>query len=195
VHDEAAQQVLKLLAFSDVQGAEQFLLAAQVNGQVVADEVPPGVGQVDAMGLLTGLVSVVAASGGYLLAGAWGTPPGASLLALTAWQLCWGGLLLVPVAWWLDGPLPALTPAQLPWLAYLIVVGTALAYALWFRGIRETSPVQISLLTRLSPAAALTLDLLAGRHLSAAQWAGLTLIAASVLLGAWPHRPARAAYS
>ncbi|ALW89661.1 EamA family transporter [Deinococcus actinosclerus] len=154
----------------------------------------PGV-QADAVGLLTGLVSVVAASGGYLLAGAWGTPPGASLLALTAWQLCWGGLLLVPVAWWLDGPLPALTPAQLPWLAYLIVVGTALAYALWFRGIRDTSPVQVSLLTRLSPAAALTLDLLAGRHLGAAQWAGLALIAVSVLLGAWPHRPARAAYS
>ncbi|OWL95447.1 hypothetical protein CBQ26_11840 [Deinococcus indicus] len=151
----------------------------------------PGV-QADATGLLTGLVSVMAASGGYLLAGTWNTPPGASLVALTAWQLCWGGLLLLPVAWWLDGPLPALTPAQLPWLAYLIVVGTALAYALWFRGIRDTSPVQISLLTRLSPATAIALDLLAGRHLGGPQWAGLGLITVSVLLGAWPSPPAQA---
>ncbi|AKH16587.1 EamA family transporter [Deinococcus soli (ex Cha et al. 2016)] len=149
----------------------------------------------NAIGLITGVLSVVAASGGYLLAGAWGTPPGASLLALTAWQLCWGGALLVPVAWWLDGPLPSLTPAQLPWLAYLIVVGTAVAYALWFRGIRDTSPVQVSLLTRLSPATAIALDLLNGRPLGAAQWTGLGLIALSVLVGSWPSRPARAAYN
>ncbi|GGR88170.1 EamA family transporter [Deinococcus sedimenti] len=149
----------------------------------------------DTVGLITGVFSVVAASGGYLLAGAWGTPPGASLLALTAWQLCWGGALLVPVAWWLDGPLPALRPDQLPWLAYLIVIGTALAYALWFQGIRDTSPVQVSLLTRLSPATALALDLLSGRPLGAAQWAGLGLITVSVVIGARPPRTARAAYS
>lgn len=148
----------------------------------------------DTVGLITGVVSVVAASGGYLLAGAWGTPPGASLLALTAWQLCWGGALLVPVAWWLDGPPSTLTSTQLPWLTYLIVVGTAVAYALWFRGIRDTSPVQVSLLTRLSPATAIALELLNGRPLSAAQWAGLGLITLSVLLGAWPARPARASY-
>ncbi|MBZ9750648.1 DMT family transporter [Deinococcus sp. HMF7604] len=135
----------------------------------------------DAVGLAAGLLSVVAASGGYLLAGAWGTPSGTGLLAVTAWQLCWGGLLLLPVALLLDG-LPALpTPAQWAPLAYLIVVGTAAAYALWFRGIQSTSALQVSLLTRLSPATALALDFWQGRSLNAAQWLGLGLIALSFL--------------
>lgn len=143
--------------------------------------------QMEATGLITGLISVAAASGGYLLAGTWGTPPGAGLLALTAWQLCWGGLLLLPVAAALEGPLPVLTPAQWPWLTYMVVIATALAYALWFRGIRDTSAVQVSLLTRLSPATAITLDLLQGRTLGMVQWAGLALIALSFLPARlWP---------
>ena len=28
------------------------------------------------------------------------------LLALTAWQLLLGGLMLIPLAWWLTGPMP-----------------------------------------------------------------------------------------
>ncbi|WP_221089557.1 EamA family transporter [Deinococcus aquaedulcis] len=145
--------------------------------------------RLDALGLAAGLLSVVAASGGYLLAGAWGTPSGTSLLAVTAWQLCWGGLLLVPAALLADGGLPPLpTAAQWPLLAYLIVVGTALAYALWFRGIAQTSPVQVSLLTRLSPATALMLDLWQGHRLGALQWGGLALIALSFL----PPRTPRA---
>ncbi|MFC3835408.1 MULTISPECIES: EamA family transporter [Deinococcus] len=143
--------------------------------------------RLDTWGVVAGLVSVVAASGGYLLSSAYGTPPGTSMLAVTAWQLTWGGMMLVPVALLAEG-VPAL-PAGFQWplLAYMVVITTALAYALWFRGIQHSSPVQVSLLTRLSPATAIVIDLLLGHTLSAVQWSGLALIALSFL----PERPTR----
>ena len=100
-------------------------------------------------GIVAGLLSVVAASGGYILSKELGTPPGAALLAVTAWQLTWGGLLLMPFALLTEGVPPLPQGTQWPLLAYLVVVATALAYALWFRGIQNTSPLQVSLLTRL----------------------------------------------
>lgn len=143
--------------------------------------------RLDTWGVVAGLVSVVAASGGYLLSSAYGTPPGTSMLAVTAWQLTWGGVMLVPVALLAEG-VPALPDGlQWPLLAYMVVITTALAYALWFRGIQQSSPVQVSLLTRLSPATAIVIDLLLGHTLSAVQWGGLALIALSFL----PERPTR----
>ncbi|WP_295821199.1 EamA family transporter [uncultured Deinococcus sp.] len=143
--------------------------------------------RLDTWGVVAGLVSVVAASGGYLLSSAYGTPSGTSMLAVTAWQLTWGGVMLVPVALLTEG-VPALPVGmQWPLLAYLVVITTALAYALWFRGIQHSSPVQVSLLTRLSPATAIVIDLLLGHTLSAVQWGGLALIALSFL----PERPTR----
>lgn len=139
----------------------------------------------DTWGILAGLLSVVSASGGYILSKAWGTPPHTPMLAVTAWQLTWGGLMLLPVALLSEGLPAALNGTQSLLLAYMIGVGTALAYALWFRGIQNTSPVQVSLLTRLSPATAILIDLLLGRTLSAVQWGGLGLIALSFV----PERP------
>lgn len=48
-------------------------------------------------------------------------------LALTGWQLLIGGLMLVPVAWLADGPLPALTLSQLSAYAYLSLAGALIA--------------------------------------------------------------------
>lgn len=142
----------------------------------------------DPLGVIAGLVSVASASAGYVLSSRYGTPPGTSTLTVTAWQLTWGGLMLVPAALLTEG-VPALpVGVQWPLLAYLVVVTTALAYALWFRAIRHSTPVQVSLLTRLSPATAIAIDLLQGHTLSAVQWTGLALIALSFL----PEPPARA---
>ena len=147
--------------------------------------------RLDTWGVIAGLVSVVAASGGYLLSSAWGTPPATSMLSVTAWQLTWGGLLLLPVALLSEGVPTMPTGAQWPLLAYMVVITTALAYALWFRGIQDSSPVQVSLLTRLSPATAIVIDLLQGRTLSAVQWSGLLLIALSFLPERRPTVPAQ----
>lgn len=43
-----------------------------------------------------------------------------------------GGLMLAPLAWWLDAPLPSLSAVQWLAYAYLCLAGALLAYALWF---------------------------------------------------------------
>ncbi|GHF34201.1 putative blue pigment (indigoidine) exporter [Deinococcus metalli] len=184
---------LLIIAFNLVawrQAPTRHTLGAALLGLVGVALLVLGPGaRLDPWGVVAGVVSVVAASGGYLLSSAWGTPPGTAMLSVTAWQLTWGGVLLVPLALLLEG-VPALpTAGQWPWLAYMVVVTTALAYALWFRGIQHSSAVQVSLLTRLSPATALLIDLLRGHTLSGGQWAGLALIALSFV----PERPAPAA--
>lgn len=147
-------------------------MALLVLGPVVA---------LDRVGLIAGFLSVVSTAAGYVLAKKWGAPPSASLLAVTAWQLTAGGLLLLPVAGLIEGPLPTLSGAQYALLAYMVLIATALAYALWFRGIASASPVRASLLSRLSPATAILIDVTLGRTLSVVQWGGLLLIALSFL--------------
>lgn len=139
----------------------------------------------DRVGLIAGFLSVVSTAVGFVLAGRWGAPAGTPLLAVTAWQLTAGGLLLLPVAALSEGPLPNLSGGQWALLAYMVLIATALAYALWFRGIAHGSPVGASLLSRLSPATAILIDVALGRTLGAVQWGGLALIALSFL----PERP------
>lgn len=63
------------------------------------------------------------------------------VLALTGWQLLAGGVMLAPVAWMADAPLPILSLTQMMAYAYLCIAGALLAYALWFRGIAHLPPV------------------------------------------------------
>ncbi|WP_026551652.1 EamA family transporter [Arthrobacter sp. H20] len=66
----------------------------------------------------------------------WGQP--ASPLTLTAWQLIAGGLFLVPLALLIEGlPSSGLTPMNVGGYLYLTTIGTAVAYVLWFRGLRR----------------------------------------------------------
>lgn len=90
---------------------------------------------------------------GVVLSKRWVSP--APLLATTGWQLVAGGLLLLPVALLVEGPPPAvLSGANLAGYGYLSLVGAALAYALWFRGIRALPPVAVTFLGLLSPVVA-----------------------------------------
>ncbi|WP_322973533.1 EamA family transporter [Actinacidiphila yanglinensis] len=60
---------------------------------------------------------------------------------------------------------------------YLTLVGAALAYALWFRGIRELPPTNVTFLVLLSPVVATAVGWLAlGQELTAMQVAGGVLI-------------------
>ena len=51
-----------------------------------------------------------------------------------------GGVLLVPLAVAVEGRPPALTGGNVVGFAYLSLVGTALAFLLWFEGIRRLPP-------------------------------------------------------
>jgi probable blue pigment (indigoidine) exporter len=115
-----------------------------------------------------------------VLAKRWPSP--APLLATTGWQLVAGGLLVAPVALAVEGPPPAtLTAANLAGYAYLTAVGAALAYALWFRGIRALSPSHVTFLALLSPVVATALGWIAlGQTLTPVQALGALIVLGSV---------------
>ncbi|MDO4641264.1 MAG: EamA family transporter, partial [Neisseria sp.] len=79
------------------------------------------------------------------------------VLALTGWQLLFGGLCLLPIAWWLEPALPALTLANIGGYLYLCLFGAVLAYVLIFRGISKLPLAVVSSLGLLSPICAFVL--------------------------------------
>jgi probable blue pigment (indigoidine) exporter len=127
-----------------------------------------------------------------VLAKRWPSP--APLLATTGWQLVAGGLVAAPVALAVEGPPPAtLTAANLAGYAYLTTVGAALAYALWFRGIRALSPTNVTFLALLSPVVATALGWIAlGQQLTPLQALGVLIVLGSVTVAQLRPSPATA---
>lgn len=108
------------------------------------------------------------------------------VLALTGWQLLIGGLMLAPVAWLADGPLPALTLSQFSAYAYLSLAGALIAYALWFRGVARLPTVAVASLGLLSPLTAVVLGwVLLSQSMTGSALAGLLVVLASVLAVQW----------
>lgn len=104
------------------------------------------------------------------------------LLPLTGWQLVIGGLMLAPLAWRADAPLPPLAPLQWAAYAYLSLAGALLAYALWFRGVARLPTVAVASLGLLSPLTAVVLGwTLLGQSIAGMALGGLAVALASVL--------------
>lgn len=137
--------------------------------------------RLDALGVAAAAGGAAVMAFGVVLSKRWTSP--APLLATTGWQLVAGGLVLVPVALFAEGPPPAtLSAANVAGYAYLALIGAALAYALWFRGIRALSPTHVTFLGLLSPLVATLLGwLVLGQRLGAWQLAGGALALAAVV--------------
>lgn len=146
----------------------------------------------DPVGVAAGLGGAASMALGTVLTRKWRPP--VSLLTFTAWQLTAGGLLLLPVALWMEPPLPALTSANVLGLTYLGLIGAAFTYILWFRGIARMEPAAVSTLGFLSPAMAITLGwVLLDQQLDPLQILGIAVILASVWIGQRPPRQTRVA--
>jgi probable blue pigment (indigoidine) exporter len=79
--------------------------------------------------------------------------------------------------------LPPLTALNVTGLAYLGLIGAALTYVLWFRGVAKLEPAVVSSLGFLSPISAVLLGWgVLGQSLSAAQLVGMAIVVASVWL-------------
>lgn len=136
----------------------------------------------DMVGVAAGLAGATSMACGTVLTRKWKPP--VSLLTITAWQLTAGGLLLLPVAFVADVPVPVLSATNLLGLAWLALIGAALTYLLWFRGIARLDPTAVAPLGFLSPAVAVILGwILLKEALSALQAVGFILIVGSIWLG------------
>ena len=136
--------------------------------------------RLDAVGVLAALGGAVSMAAGVVLAKKWGKAE--KPLTMTAWQLLAGGLLLIPLMLVVEGPTPALSATNLGGYLYLSIIGTAVAYVLWFRGIQRLPVTAPSFLGLLSPVVAALLGwLVLGEQLSLLQGVGGLLVLGSIL--------------
>lgn len=183
----AVQPLLVVLLSAGLLGellTRRAVLAGLIGAGGVALLVLRGDAAVDAVGVAAAAGGAAVMALGVVLTKRWGRP--ASALTVTSWQLVAGGLLLLPLALVVEGPLPAaeVDAAAVGGYVYLGVVGTAVAYALWFRGLAVLPASSVSFLSLLAPVVATGVGwALLAQPLSAVQLSGAALVLLAVLLG------------
>lgn len=141
----------------------------------------------DPLGIAAGLAGAVSMAFGTVLTRRW--QPKVSLLTFTAWQLTAGGLLLVPTTLLVEPPVSVPTMPNLLGLVWLGLIGAALTYILWFRGIARLDSAVVSSLGFLSPVTAVLLGWsFLGQTLTVLQILGVVLVIGSIWLGQRPNR-------
>lgn len=133
-----------------------------------------------------GIVAVIAGAAtmglGTVLVKRWKRP--VSLLVFTAWQLAVGGIVLLPIALVIEGPITHLSTTNLLGFVYLGLVGTGVAYALWFRGIDKLKASAVSYLGLMSPVVATLIGfVLLHQTFTPIQLIGIAIVLMSVLIG------------
>jgi probable blue pigment (indigoidine) exporter len=145
----------------------------------------------DPWGILAALAGTLSMAAGTVLSRKWQPP--VPVLTFTAWQLTAGGLLLAPVALFLEPPLPPLTATNLAGLIWLGLIGAAATYWFWLRGIVRLGPGVAAMLGMLSPVSAVVLGWLwLDQYLTASQLLGAALVLAAIWLGQAASRPRNA---
>lgn len=141
----------------------------------------------DPVGILAGLTAAGSMACGTVLVRKW--PPPVSLATFTAWQMTAGGLLLVPVCLIFEPAIPLPSLSNVLALIWLGLIGMAMTFMLWLRGIaRLGSPVASSLLL-LSPVTAVVLGwLYLGQSLTTLQIVGGLFVIGSIWLGQHAYR-------
>ncbi|WP_272662347.1 EamA family transporter [Providencia sp. PROV111] len=133
----------------------------------------------DPLGIIAGLAGAFSMAAGTVLS-RWWQPP-VSALTFTSWQLTAGGLVLLPFAIIFEPALPTLSSLNLIGLGYLTLIGGALTYALWFRGLAILGPSSVASLGFLSPVSAVVLGwFYLNQQLSTLQFIGMVVILLSV---------------
>lgn len=108
----------------------------------------PG-GDIDPVGVVAAIAANVSFAAGVVLTKRW--PSSSTRLTATGWQLLLGGALLVPLAIAVEGTPPGLTATNVAALTYLTLVGTALAFLVWFSGIERLPAAAPPLLGLAAP--------------------------------------------
>lgn len=136
----------------------------------------------DPVGVVAAAAAAASMATGIVLTKRWGRPESVGLPPFIAWQLTAGGLLLLPLAAIVEGPLPALDAAAIGGYAWLAIIGTLVAYVFWFQGVGRLPVTAVTFLVLLSPVVATALGWLAlGQDLTAVQAVGFAVAMASIL--------------
>lgn len=145
----------------------------------------------DPIGIAAGVAGALSMAFGTVLSRKWQPP--VSLLTFTAWQLTAGGLLLLPVAYFLEPALPPMSASNVLGITYLGLIGAAATYFIWFRGISLLAPSAVSTLGFLSPLTAVLLGWIAlGQALTPVQLMGTAVVLGSVWISQIAGRRAAA---
>ena len=140
----------------------------------------------DAVGLLAAAAANVSFAIGVVLTKRFPSPP--NRVAATGWQLLMGGAILLPLAAIVEGAPPVLTGRNIAGFAYLSVVGTALAFIVWFNGVRRLPPVAPPLLGLAAPITGAVLGwVILGQSLSPLQLTGFAITIGAIAYGATRH--------
>ena len=143
--------------------------------------------RLDAVGIVAALVGAILMALGTVLTKHWQSPY--SISTLTAWQLVFGGIFLLPLALLFEEPLHSVTLNNIIGFTYLSLIGSGLTYALWFRGIQKLPATAVSLLGLLSPLVATLLGyFFLQQTLTAVQLIGAALVLGSVWMGQLQNR-------
>jgi len=138
--------------------------------------------RLDSVGIVAAIAGAATMGLGTVLVKRWKRP--VSLLVFTAWQLAVGGIVLLPIALVIEGPITHLSTTNLLGLVYLGLVGTGLAYALWFRGIDKLKASAVSYLGLISPVVATLIGfVLLHQTFTPIQLMGIAIVLVSVLIG------------
>ena len=138
--------------------------------------------RLDPIGIAAALAGAVAMGLGTVLVKRWKPP--VSLIVFTAWQLTVGGLILLPIALITEGSFDEISRTNLWGFIYLGLIGTGLAYGLWFRGIRKLSATAVSYLGLLSPVVATLIGyVFLQEAFTPVQWIGIAIVLIAIIVG------------
>ena len=138
---------------------------------------------VSVYGICTSFVALLLFTIGTVLLEKWGVMDD-DLSAYTAWQLFLGGLMILPMAFVMEGSCPdffiersGVAYAPLYGIVFMGLINTGLAYFIWFWALERLSLITVSMLGLLGPICAYFLDVcMLGKSLSQMELIGIALV-------------------
>jgi probable blue pigment (indigoidine) exporter len=138
--------------------------------------------RLDMLGIGSAIAGAATMGLGTVLVKRWKRP--VSLLVFTAWQLIVGGIVLLPIALVVEGPITHFSTNNLLGFVYLGLVGTGISYALWFRGIEKLNAGAVSYLGLMSPVVATMMGFVfLNQTFTPIQVIGVAIVLISVSIG------------
>ncbi len=142
----------------------------------------PGAG-LDPVGLLAAVGANLSFAVGVVLTKRYPAP--ANRIAATGWQLLIGGAFLLPLMIVVEGTPSSLSTHNLAGFAYLSLIGTALAFVVWFNGIRRLPAAAPPLLGLAAPVTGAVLGwVILDQSLTPLQLVGFAIAIGSIVYGA-----------